>query len=162
MNMKKLILLSAIAAFMLNACKKEIKDLGAPSSKMEGIKANWVLSQAVQVDEKSLTRESSDITRYFVLGAKAPNISFTESNYTVDTVGLSLNFFGGTTGKWAFDDPKYPSKITFTPDGGTAFSLPLNGPIRPTDHLKFTKLINHVCKGDTALIMSYNLEFIRK
>lgn len=146
----------------LGACKKDVKEIGAPASKMEGIKAHWELSKAVQVDELSLTKEAANIYGYFTSAAKLPNITFTDSTFAVDTAGLGYNFFGGTTGKWVFDDPQFPSNITFTPDGASAFTLKLNGPIRPVDNLRLTKEIHKTCKTKPTWVMSYNLEFVRK
>ncbi len=146
----------------LSACKKEIKEIGTPASKLEAIQASWQLLKAVQVDEVSLTRESANITSFFTGGANTPNITFSATTYSVDTVGLKLNFFGTTSGAWTFDNPEFPSVIKFTPNDAAPFELKLNGPIRPQDNLKFTRPINATCKGASKLVMSYNLEFVRK
>lgn len=146
----------------LFACKKEIKEIGTPGSKKEGIQASWQLMKCVHVDEQSLTKEAANITRYFSDGAKMPNITFKDTLYTVDTVGLSINFFNSTAGSWRFDNDNFPSKIFFTPVDAAPFEFKLNGPIRPQDNLKFTKQVMHSCKGAETLIMSYNLEFLRK
>lgn len=146
----------------LSACKKEIKEIGNPASKVEGIQASWVLSKSIQIDEVSLVKESSNITRFFTGGGKMPNITFTETTYIVDTVGLSFNFFGTSSGTWAFDNNEFPSMIKFTPNDAAPFDLKLNGPIRPQDNLKFTRPIFTSCKGASTHVMSYNLEFVRK
>lgn len=161
-NMKKTLYIAVAALLMVGACKKEMKELGAPASKVEGLLATWELNKAVQVDEQSLTKESANIFHYFSSSAKLPNITFLDSTYTVDTAGLSFNFFGGPSGSWKFDDVDYPSKITFTPDGGASFDLKLNGPIRPQDNLRLSKEVMHSCKGKSTWVMSYNVEFIRK
>ncbi len=152
----------ACTFLMLGACKKDVKEIGMVASKVEGVKANWELSKAVQVDEQSLTKESANITGFFNKAGKLPNISFSDTTYTVDTAGLSFNFFGSASGTWKFDDQEFPSKITFTPNGGNAFDLKLNGPIRPQDNLRLSKEITHSCKGKATWVMSYNLEFTRK
>ncbi len=146
----------------LSACKKELKEIGTPASKLEAIQANWELLKAVQVDEVSLIRESANITSYFYNGVRRPNISFTATTYTIDTVGLSYNFFGSTSGTWAFDNVEFPSVIKFTPNDAAPFDFKLNGPIRPQDNLKFTRPVYTSCKGATKMVMSYNLEFERK
>lgn len=160
MKQKTIVFLCAL--FMLGACEKDVKEIGKIASKIEGIKANWELSKAVQVDEQSLTKESANITGFFTKGGKLPNISFSDSTYSVDTDGLAFNFFGGASGTWKFDDPEFPSKITFTPTGGKSFDLKLNGPIRPQDNLRISKEITNSCKGKATWVMSYNLEFTRK
>jgi len=162
LTMKNTTVLIALAFFMLGACKKDVKEIGMVASKLEGVKASWELSKAVQVDEQSLTKESANITGFFTKAGKLPNISFSDTTYTVDTAGLSFNFFGGAAGTWKFDDQEYPSKITFMPTGGASFDLKLNGPIRPQDNLRLSKEITHSCKGKATWVMSYNLEFTRK
>jgi hypothetical protein len=162
MKMKNYIYILLVSTLLVGACKKETKEIGMPASKMEGIMADWQMSKAIQVDETSLTKESANIFAYFSKSMKLPNIKFTATTYTVDTVGLGFNLFGGASGTWAFDDVLYPSKITFTPDGGEAFDLKLNGPIRPQDNLKLSKEIYNSCKGKDTWVMSYNVEFIRK
>ena len=113
MNMNnKIIVGLAIVGLMIASCKKDVKEIGAPASKMEGIKASWILTKAVQVDELSLTKESANVYSFFSSSSNLPNIVFSDSTYTVDTVGLKLNFFGGVSGKWAFDNPLYPAKIS--------------------------------------------------
>lgn len=162
--MKKIIFSALMAGLVLVSCKKEMKEIGAPASKVEGITASWELSQAVQIDERSLTRESYNLTRYFQKKGKLPNISFGENTYTVDTAGLSFNFFGGPSGTWAFDDAAAPSSITFTPTGGSPFTLKLGGPIRPQDNLKITREVAETCKNDKGPKVTYSfvLTFTRK
>lgn len=158
----KTLVFAMLLGLTLGACKKELKEIGAVASKLEGIQASWELSKSVQVDEVSLVKESANITSFFTSGAKRPNITFTATTYSVDTVGLNFNFFGSTSGTWAFDNNEFPSIIKFTPNDGAPFDLKLNGPIRPQDNLKFTKPVFTSCKGASTHIMSYNLEFVRK
>ncbi len=162
MNKIKLsVLLSLAVVLLIGACKKDIKEIGLPGSKVEGIKASWVLTKAVQVDELSLTKEAANIYGYFSNSSKMPNITFTDSTYSVDTAGLELNFFVAPNGTWSFDDPEFPSTITFNPEGGSSFELKLNGPIRPQDNLRLSKEVHKSCKGKATWAMSYNLEFKR-
>ncbi|MDZ4666595.1 MAG: DUF5004 domain-containing protein [bacterium] len=158
----KIIMGVAMILVVFASCKKDLKEIGAPASKMEGMKASWVLTKAVQVDELSLTKESANVFRYFSGSATLPNIVFSDSTYSVDTVGLKLNFFGSSTGKWSFDNVSFPSKVNFRPDGSEPFTLKLGGPIRPQDNLRLSKEIKVNCKGDESLVMSYVMEFIRK
>ncbi len=160
-NIKMSLVLSLSFLLALSACKKDIKEIGMPGSKVEGIKATWVLTKAVQVDELSLTKEAANIYGYFASSSKLPNITFTDTTYSVDTTGLDLNFFGAASGTWAFDDPEFPSTITFNPEGASSFELKLNGPIRPQDNLRLSKEVHKSCKGKATWAMSYNLEFKR-
>lgn len=159
--LKRLMILLALGS-TLSACKKELKEIGNPASKVEGIQSSWVLKKSVQIDEVSLVKESANITSFFANGSTLPNITFGASTYSVDTVGLKINFFGTVSGTWAFDNNEFPSMIKFTPSDAAPFDLKLNGPIRPKDNLKFTRPIYTSCKGATTHVMSYNLEFVRK
>ncbi len=164
-NMNKGISIALLALLSLGACKKELKEIGAPSNKVEGINATWEMIQAIQIDEKSLTREAFNLTPFFIKQGKMPNITFSADSFTVDTAGVSINFFGGTKGTWAFDNTEAPSAINFTPADAAAFTLNLGGPIRPGDNLKISKLVKAPCKGDSdgpGAVMSFVLTFNRK
>lgn len=157
--MKKL-LIGIFTITALAACKKEIKEIGTPANKVDGLKASWVLAKCVLIDEKSLTREANDITNFVSAnGLAKPNIIFTESNYSVDTTNQVYNIFGVTNGSWTFDDDAYPTKIILTPAVGDIVELPLGGPTRPTDiYLKIKKVV--LCTNEATF--SYNFDFIRK
>lgn len=158
--MKNVIIIACVfIGFM--SCKKEIKDIGAPSSKVDGLQASWKLTNCSMVDELSLTKESIKMADIFTNAN--PNIKFETINgirkYSVDTTNLLINFFQNPTGTWNFDNDEFPTVIQFVPDGGTAFELPLGGPIRTVDSvLKLRKPI--YCGGE--LKFSYVLEFERK
>ncbi|MES2381850.1 MAG: DUF5004 domain-containing protein [Bacteroidota bacterium] len=162
--MKKAIIIASIFLGII-ACKKDIKDLGTPSSKVDGLQAKWVLKRCSMVDEVSLTKETIKMGDYFTVKNIAytqPNIKFETLNgsrvYTVDTTNVLVNFFQTPTGAWNFDSDEFPTEIVFTPTGGTAFTLPLGGSIRTVDQvLKLRKPV--YCGGE--LKFSYVLEFER-
>lgn len=162
-SMKAIIIASIFIGFM--ACKKEIKDIGTPSSKVEGLQATWKLTSCSMIDELSLTKEAIKMGDVFTKNPVnvLPNIKFETvagiRKYTVDTTNLLINFFQNPTGTWNFDNDEFPTTIQFVPDGGTAFELPLGGPIRTVDSvLKLRKSV--YCGGE--LKFSYVLEFERK
>ena len=148
------------------ACKKEIKDIGVPSSKIDGITAHWELTRCSMVDELSLIKETTSMGDFFTVknaNKTKPNIIFTYTNnvgsYTVDTSNALINFFQSPAGKWSFDNNDFPTMVTFIPNSGTEFSLPLGASIRTVDSvLKFRKPV--YC--GTELKFSYVLEFERK
>ncbi len=163
--MNKWITITLLALLGLGACKKDLKEIGSPANKVEGISASWEMIQAIQIDEKSLTRESFNLTPFFIKQGKKPNITFTADSFSIDTAGVSINFFGGTRGTWSFDNAAAPSSIHFVPNDAPAFTLNLGGPIRPGDNLKISKLVQAPCKGDTdgpGSVMSFVLTFNRK
>lgn len=163
-GMKAIIIASILISVI--ACKKEIKDIGAPSSKIDGITARWELKRCSMVDELSLIKETTSMGDFFTVknsNKTQPNITFTYANnignYTVDTSNVLINFFQAPNGKWSFDNNDFPTLVTFIPTGGTEFSLPLGASIRTVDSvLKFRKPV--YC--GTELKFSYVLEFERK
>jgi hypothetical protein len=163
-GMKAIIIASILISVI--ACKKEIKDIGLPSSKIDGITAKWELKRCSMVDELSLIKETTTMGDFFTVKNSSktqPNITFTYANnvgnYTVDTANVLMNFFQAPAGKWSFDNNDFPTLVTFIPNGGTEFSLPLGATIRTVDSvLKFRKPV--YC--GTELKFSYVLEFERK
>lgn len=140
------------------------KEIGAPSYSAEKLAASingkWVMNEAKHIDEKSLTKESIDITDFFTAdGAKSPNISFNSvgNTFTVDTVGLVSNLFTVASGKWKFDDDRYPTKIDLTDANGNAIGSILIG----SNLLGLTPKLNFSygasCSG--SVVMSYNVLF---
>lgn len=162
--MKKIIVLTILTGLFFSACKKELKEIGAPANKVEGITASWTMVQAVQVDERSLTRESYNLTNYFSSKGNMPNITFSGNTFTVDTTGVPVNFFGGTSGTWSFDDEAAPLYVTFKSVEGNTVKLKLGGPIRPQDNLKLVREVFLQCKNDKApaIASSFVLTFNRK
>jgi hypothetical protein len=160
---KAIIIISIFISF--TACKKEIKDIGTPSSKVDGLQSSWKLISCSMVDELSLIKESVKMGDFFTKNPVnvLPNIKFETlagiRKYSVDTNNLLINFFQRPTGTWNFDSDEFPTLIQFVPDGGVAFELPLGSPIRTIDPvLRLRKPI--YCKGE--LKFSYVLEFERK
>jgi hypothetical protein len=149
------------------ACKKPYdydKEIGAPKYSIENLNTailgKWVMSEAKQTDEKSLTKEAIDITDFFIAdGASAPNITFsaTGNSFTIDTTGLLINFFSVDNGKWKFDDLRYPTKIELTDvNDNMVGSIEIGSNL-----LGFTPKLNYVssakCSGD--VVMSYSVLF---
>jgi hypothetical protein len=117
------------------------------------------MSLAMHVDEKSLTKESIDITDFYTQenGSQAPNITFntTNSTYTSDTSGVVVKYFG-TSGTWHFDDNTYPSKILLTTSVGTTLVFPLGTNLQSANP---TLLFKDSLFCGTASSMTYNLTF---
>jgi hypothetical protein len=162
--MKKILVLTILTSLIFSACKKELKEIGSPANKVEGIKASWTMTQAIQIDERSLTRESYNLTNYFISKGNMPNVTFTDNTFTVDTTGVPVNYFGGTSGTWSFDDPNAPLYVTFKSVEGNTVTLKLGGPIRPQDNLKLVRDVYLQCKNDKApaIATSFVLTFNRK
>lgn len=153
---------------LVMACKKPY-DYDNPTTTVyseeklnQAINGTWVMNTATQIDEKSVVKESIDITDFFLEdGAKAPNINFNTANYTfsVDTAGLKINYFTVANGKWRFDDVRYPTQIILTDMqdasiGSVAITSNLLG-LAPT----IGYISGASCSG--ALVMKSNVSFIK-
>jgi len=171
--MKKIYLLgSFVMAISLStsSCKKPYdyeKEVAIPVSTPEKIalalNGSWKMNAAIEIDEKSLVKESMDIADFLTsdLG-QVPNITFntTENTFTVDTAGLVVNFFKVTYGKWSFDDDRYPSKIKLKDMSDNAVSEVTIGKnlLSPTPQLNFVDVVN--CGADKAI--SYSISLVKK
>jgi hypothetical protein len=163
--MKRYILSALVAtSLLLGACKKEYADIGTPSSKIEGVVAQWDLTKFVVVDKSGIVEEQLDMSDFFLGATAVPNISFTiegiDTLYTCDTTGIPLNVFGATSGRWRFDNNDFPTKIVLMPnDGSAAIDLTLQGAIRETDQfLKISTATNCVDKT----VFTYDMAFVRR
>jgi hypothetical protein len=160
---KQLIITIVLSTMIFTSCRKEYKEIGELPSKVEGITASWILTGCDVVDKGGIIEETLNITPFFQSKSKMPNISFSiESGvgaYTCDTSNVAFQFFGGTGGKWRFDNDQFPTKVILTPNGSVEdIVLPLVSTIRPTDtYLKLDKSV--YCGGAEKSV--YRLTFIR-
>jgi hypothetical protein len=160
---------AAIAGVILvPGCKKPYdydKEVAAPIATPEKIAAsltgNWEMKMAMQVDEKSLTKESIDISDFLLSEGKSPNISFhADGSFTVDTPGLIINYFVADQGLWTFDDPRYPTKILLKDAANNALTEISIGSnlVGLSPQLSYISAVD--CSGEKA--MSYNITLIKK
>ncbi|MFN9519436.1 MAG: DUF5004 domain-containing protein [Bacteroidota bacterium] len=170
--MKNRILKVMVCAFPLlwGACEKpydETKKIGPPRFNPEQImtvlEGKWQMLSAKQVDEKSLTKESIDITDFFTQepGSNVPTLFFkSDFTFTADTTGVAVDYFGVTSGKWNFDDPAYPTVINLSdandlPVGSIGIGANL---LSLNPMLLYTK--SAMCGEEKAF--TYNLEFLKQ
>jgi hypothetical protein len=161
------LMLCCAALLVFASCEKPYdydKEIGAPTYSAEKLAASingkWTMNEAKQVDEKSLTKESIDITDFYTAdGANRPNIAFnaTGQTFTIDTAGLVANFFPVASGKWKFDDERYPTKIELTDINDNAIGSISIGSnlLGPTPKLNYSSTAS--CSG--SVVMSYNVLF---
>jgi hypothetical protein len=166
-NLFGLIILSVV--FIVFGCKKPYdysKEVAEPISSPEKIAAalngSWKMNTAIQIDEKSLVKESMNIADFLTAeSGQVPNISFNtvDSTFTVDTASLVLNLFVLSNGKWSFDDNRYPSKIILKDLNGIIASEVSIGKnlLSPTPQLNFVNAVN--CGAEKA--MSYSISFFK-
>ena len=152
-NLFGLIILSVV--FIVFGCKKPYdysKEVAEPISSPEKIAAalngSWKMNTAIQIDEKSLVKESMNIADFLTAeSGQVPNISFNtvDSTFTVDTA--------------SFDDNRYPSKIILKDLNGIIASEVSIGKnlLSPTPQLNFVNAVN--CGAEKA--MSYSISFLK-
>jgi hypothetical protein len=162
--MKKYIMYLGVACgLVFTSCRKEYKEIGDLPSKVEGITATWILNDCSTIDKASIVEETMTITPFFYTRSSMPNITFAmeadNGIYTCDTSNIAFQFFGGTKGKWRFDNNNFPTKVILTPSGSTTtIEMKLAATIRPTDtYLKLDKSV--LCNGKETSV--YRLSFIR-
>lgn len=153
----------------ISACKKpydDSKEVASPISSPEKIAAaingTWKMTNALQIDEKSLVKESMNITDFLTSeSGQVPNIIFstTDSSFTVDTTNLVLNLFELSSGKWSFDDNRYPSKILLKDINGVVASEVVIGKnlLSPSPQINFVSSVN--CGEEKAF--SYSVSFFK-
>ena len=152
-----------LSSVLFYACKKDIKEAASVQSQINGIKGNWEVVKAVMNDTTATTPDPVDVTDFFQASTKMPNINFnvSDNTYTSDVNGVAYDFFG-TSGKWAFDDVQYPTNITFTPQGGTPFTMGMMAPIRIVDtRLKVQKYM-YCDSAKTNFKFAYQIELERR
>lgn len=157
--MKYSFILLIVLAISLLGCEKEPEvPFGEPSSKLEGINADWMLVAAQIIDENTINRDSISLTDYYLSG-EAPLISFDSKTleYTVNAQGKK-NFFG-TGGTWAFDDDEYPTKIILTDAELGTVEVMLTSTIREVD-TRLRVNISRDCGGTNYA--TYFFEYVRK
>lgn len=106
-------LISGVLAVLLTACfPDELKDIGLPFSKKEGITGEWKVISVTQVDEiakkEGATSFSIDLTDMF--GFSDFEIAFNADG----TFSVNENpspAFIDLSGTWAFDDDEFPKEV---------------------------------------------------
>jgi hypothetical protein len=112
------ILVLCFGILLTSAFSCKVEHLQVPGEPVKDISGTWSILGAAR-NGTDLTG-GFDFTRF--------RITFTDSTYKIDSL---LPFFvNATTGKWAFNDPKYPFTLILTPtDSSAAVSCPLVFPV---------------------------------
>lgn len=160
---KKILIVLAIVSLSINACKKEYEDIGLPASKIEGVTSKWVLSVFSVNDKAGIIEESMDMTDYYANTSNMPNITFnitgTDTTFSCDTAGVTLNLFNAVNGRWRFDDNEFPTKIMLLNDDKSLItSFNLLAPIRSFDNA--LKISSATYCGEKA-VFTYDLTLSR-
>jgi hypothetical protein len=110
----KIIFLPILCSLVFFACKPEM--LIVPSEPAKDLSGNWQIIKA--------TRNGTDLTMRYDFSRF--RIHFTDSTYTIDSL---VPFIVDRNGKWAFDDPTYPFKLSFQATDSSAKTSPLLFPV---------------------------------
>ena len=138
--MKKIISLSLLFFLLLTfSCKKENTTI--PGEPVKEIGGSWKIIKAL--------RNGTDLTNRFDFSAF--RIKFADSSYTIEN---PVPFIVGKNGKWSFDDPTYPFKMSFTAQSDTAVSSSIQYPV--TDGVR--NIIISFSPGCTLNTYQYTLQ----
>jgi hypothetical protein len=161
--MKNIWILGTMAVLMaMSSCKKQDEEIYAPSSKLEGINDEWVLTQVNHYDPSDIEKEMVlDISELFV--GQNIELDINSKDFTFRFNSENPLFFG-TSGIWSFDNNEAPSKIEFktinSNNDTTAYSCKLNRTIRTIDRtLEFE--LQRTCESGTPT-NNYQFKFRRK
>lgn len=146
-------------AISVLGCKKEPEvPFGEPSSKIEGINAEWMLVAAQLIDENTINRDSISLTDYYLSG-EAPMISFDSKTFEYAVTAHGKKNFFGIGGTWAFDDDEYPTKIILNDAELGTVEVMLTSTIREVD-TRLRVNISRDCGGTNYA--TYFFEYVRK
>jgi len=112
--MKKKLIIPILCSLCFFACKPEL--LVAPAEPVKNLSGSWQIIKA--------TRNGTDLTTRFNFSQF--RIHFTDSSYTIDSL---VPFIVSHNGKWSFDDPVYPFKLSFQATDSSAKTSPLQYPV---------------------------------
>lgn len=154
--MKKLIIITLFASFVISGCKQD-PELEPASSKIEGINDTWLLKEVHQVDPTN-KEEALDISYVFTEAGTPIELTFNSNDFTY-AFNQGDPIYMGTAGSWNFDDNNYPTEIQLNPTS-TPQKLTLLRTIRKVDQtLEFQ--LDRYC-ADNKITTSYQFKFERK
>lgn len=117
--MRKIIFIAIGALLVITSCKKENSDVPAEPVKL--LSGNWKITKAV--------RNGTDLTARFDFSGF--RINFSDSTYTLTN---PVPFLVSKNGKWFFDDPQYPFRLSLQEQNQAAkiseFSFPVVNGVR--------------------------------
>lgn len=156
---KMMLVVFAITAVTITACKKEYEDIGLPASKVEAITSKWVLSSFNVTDKSGIVDETMDMTEYYSGTSTMPNITLTilgtDTTFTSDTAGVKLNLFVAPNGRWRFDNMDFPAKVILMNDAKIQIAeFNLIAPIKSYDN---TLKISQTTFCGTEVVYTYDL-----
>lgn len=150
-------LLFSLPALFILGCESEERQLEPAGSKLDGIHDEWVLDRAVNFD--SLNEVGVDLSTYYIQNGEAPELTMDSENLTYAFNARGKKSYFGSSGTWAFDDPDYPTSLTFTDENGNDHEVELIRTIRPVDQKLAIRIVR---KCNDQVRATYNYFFIRK
>jgi hypothetical protein len=162
--MKKPFILALIAtALTFGACEKSRDEIYAPSSKIEGINATWVLAEVHQYDPKDIEKENVlDVSEMFT--DRVIELTVNSQDFTYTFNGTDPLYIG-TSGIWAFDNNEAPSRIHFkninSNNDTLKYDCGLIRTVRTVDATLEFELTRY-CESGTTPTTIYQYKFRRK
>lgn len=159
------ILIIVAFTLMISGCKEDIKPIGDPLSHVNGLADTWRLLSVNQVDELNDKSDNFIDVSQIIMGSVPAEFTFNaDKSFSLDP-GTMRNFLP-TSGTWAFDDDRFPSKLTLTHSGGETI-LDMLSPVRelvdPRLEIKYIRPINNCADIDGKRgAVSYEYYFERK
>ncbi len=131
------LLLGAVVALLAGCTQNDYNDLAPPPSKIEGINGSWTIEKVEQVE---LTKRSGGFDiRYDVseimIGDTPMSIAFDSESQTYTVSAGSTVHNLGDSGSWSFDDPQFPTQLTFSTNEGSTITAELQRTVRPVDNV---------------------------
>lgn len=159
---KVIIFLAVYPLLLLQGCKEDEGEIGAPFSKVEGLTASdWVFEQAFVIDEFNPSGPQKDISFFYQQGEPL-RLSFgLDGSFTV-IPGSGKNVFPGD-GTWSFfPSDEAPTEIRVD-DGSGVTRMLLAGPTRIVEQQLRIRFVTKSCTfdGETKPVVGYRFVFNR-
>ena len=159
---KVIIFFAILPMILLQSCKEDEGEIGAPFSKVEGLTATeWVFEQAFVIDESNPSGPQKDISTFYQQGEPL-RISFGEDGSFSVIPGSGKNVFPDN-GTWSFfPSDEAPTEIRVD-DGTGVTRMLLAGPTRIVEQQLRIRFVTKTCEidGETKPAVGYRFVFNR-
>jgi len=156
--MKKVVLVSAMI-FLLATCRPdEFKDIGPAYSTTEGIDGSWQIFSVEVVDQTIPGTDVKDLSAFYTSQPALMQMEFSSDDNTYSVTNSVPGAPFGSGGRYAFNDPEFPSQIYLIPAGADTLTLNMASMVRPIDPFLTISKPTIGCDQPFAL---YNFTFKR-
>ncbi len=160
-NLGKIAFVAFVCMTVFTACHKDyetvqLTPLGDPAIALNG---TWHLHHLTQTDQvlKAKDKPVLDITDFVLNGGKF-ELTFNSAAKTYTVASTARINYLGAGGTFAFDDPKFPTKIILTSTAGSVINLPLGAPMRPEKPSDLIFKYSRTKRGKPSVTYNYTFE----